>query len=56
MRELRSLENLVPGSVVELPEQCHQDKREPEGVERNLDALLLSIPDFSLRILRENRR
>ena len=40
MRELRSLKNLVPSSVVELPEQCQKDKRnrELEGVERNLDA------------------
>jgi hypothetical protein len=58
MRELCSLKNLVPGSVVELPEQCQKDRgnRELEGVERNLDALLLSVTDFNLRILRENRR
>ena len=56
MRELFSLKNIVPCSVVELPEQCQKDKRQLEGVERNLDALLLSITDFNLPILRENRR
>jgi hypothetical protein len=41
MRELRSFKNIVPGSVVELPEQYQKDKRDQEfeGVERNLDAL-----------------
>ncbi len=58
MRELRSPKNIVPGIVVELPEQCQKDRRdrELEGVESNLDALLLSITNFILCLLRENRR
>lgn len=57
MRELCSLKNIVPCSVVELPEQYQKDKRdrELEGVERNLDALSLFITNFNLRILRETR-
>jgi excisionase family DNA binding protein len=54
MRELRSLKNSVPRS--ELREQCQKGQGEPKGVERNLDAFLLSIASLNPPILRENRR